>query len=159
MSANRPRTSGQQVRDLGRQLTALESEPAGPDRARQLAALARTAHDDRHLNLAMRAAAGSLADDPEAPAALLAAYDHGEGAGSGDDGEQHLSRLVDLRDLGGYLDHAGLRARAAERLATRAHEWVLDADPAERRYRLRTVESLADLEVADRIRTALETES
>lgn len=156
MSTHRPRTAGQQVRDLGRQLTAIEAEPAGPDRARQLAELARTAHDDRHVNLAMQAAAGSLADDSEAPAALLAAYDDGAGAGSGDDGEQRLSRLADLRDLGGYLDHAGLRAEAAARLATRAHQWVLDAAPTERRYRLRTVESLADVEVANDIRAALE---
>jgi len=151
MSTQRPRTAEQRVRDLRKELTTLQAEPPGQQRAVRLAELARIAHDDRLLNLAMTAATQCLDDDPQAPEVLVAAYRDADG-----DDEERLARLTDLRDLAGYLDRPDVRDAAADLLVERARTWVADADASERRYRLRTVESLASREVADTIRDTLE---
>lgn len=171
----RPQRADQRGRDLRKELATLRSEPPGADRARRLAEFTRIAHGERLLNLAMQAGALCLDDDPDAPSALVAAYapepsddpdvddaatDPTARGGTADGGprddEERLALLADLGDLARYLDRPDLGARAASLAAERAHAWVVAAEPSERRYRLRTVESLTSREVADTIRDALD---
>ncbi len=149
--SRRPVTPEQRSRDVQRELRSLEKEAASPDRAAELATLARAAHDDRQLNLAMRAAELCLADDPDAPSLLVAAYR------SARDGEAALETLADLRDLARYLDRPDILADADRRIEEAARAWVTAGDEGERRYRLRTVQSLTSEELADRLRDELGT--
>lgn len=150
MASNRkPVTPDQKSRDLQRELRSLEKEEPSPERAADLATLARAAHEDRQLNLAMRAAELCLEDDADAPALLIAAYE------AAVDGEDRLSAMTDLRDLARYLDRADIVATADDAIVKVARAWVTDGDDSERRYRLRTVQSLTTRELADDLRDEL----
>ncbi len=151
MATNRkPVTPEQRSRDLQREFRSLQNEDGGPQRARELATLARAAHEDRQLNLAMQAADQSLEDDPDAPRLLVEAY-HSTASG-----EAQLEELADLRDLARYLDRVDMRERAEEEFTQAAREWVQQGDDGERRYRLRTVQSLGGRELADTLRDELQ---
>lgn len=147
----KPVTPDQQIRDLRKQLKALQKEEPSPERAPRLAAFARTAHHARQLNMAMHTAQQSLDEDPDAPAELVAAYDLGEDA----DPEEALRSWSDLDDLGRYLGREDLREVADGHIRTLALAWVRGADEAEARHRLRTLTSMFDRAFADDIRDEL----
>ncbi len=149
-ASNKPVTPDQRVRDLRKEFRAFEKEEPGPDRAVRLASFTRTAHLERQLNMAMHTAQLCLSDDPQAPSLLVEAY----AADVGDE-EARLAALSDLSDLGRYLGRDDIAATAAELLREGAHGWVAEGTDSERRYRLRTVQSLTSPAVADDIRDAL----
>ncbi len=143
----RPVTPDRRVRDLRKEHQAVERDTPGPQRAARLAELTRAALDDRQVNMAMATATSCLEEDPDDPALLLAAF-------SDDtlDPEAQLAAFDALRDLARYIDRPDVHDEAAARLETVARAWVADADPGERRYRLRTVQSLTSRETADALR-------
>lgn len=149
-SSRKPVTPDQRSRDLRKDLKTVEKEEPGPDRAGRLADLARAAHDDRQLNMAMHAAELCLAEDPAAPELLVAAYRIDA------DGEEHLQALADLRDLARYLDRRDVIEIADSHLESAARDWVAAGDEGERRYRLRSVQSLTSRELADQLRDELD---
>ena len=149
-SSRKPVTPDQRSRDLRKELKALEKEDPGPDRAPRLADLARAAHDDRQLNMAMRAAELCLAEDPDAPSLLVAAYRIDA------EGEERLQSLADLRDLARYIDRSDVVDIADDHLESDARIWVAAGEPGERRYRLRSVQSLTSRELADQLRDELD---
>ncbi len=149
-ASNRPVTPDQRIRDLRKEFRGFDKEEAGPDRAERLAAFTRAAHLERQLNMAMHTAELCLSDDPDAPELLVAAYAADEG-----DEEARLASLSDLTDLGRYIGREDVAGTAAELLREGARAWVAAADEGERRYRLRTVQSLTSVEVADGIRDHL----
>ena len=149
-TGKRPVTPDQRLRDLRKEFRAFEDEEPGPARALRLARFTRAAHRDRHLNMAMHTAALCLEDDPDAPSLLVDAY------AEDDDLETRLDALGDLRDLGRYLQRPDLVTTADGMLRHTAEGWVAAGDAGERRYRLRTVQSLTSREVADEIRERLD---
>lgn len=149
-ASNKPVTPDQRVRDLRKEFRGFDKEEPGPDRAARLAAFTRAAHLDRQLNMAMHTAELCLGDDPEPPALLVAAY----AADVGDE-EARLAALSDLNDLGRYLGREDIATTADGLLREGAQAWVEAGSEGERRYRLRTVQSLTSREVADGIRDAL----
>jgi hypothetical protein len=148
-AGSKPVTPDQRVRDLRKDLRGFDHEDPGPQRAARLADFARAAHVDRQLNLSMHAAVLCLAEDPDAPELLVGAYS------TDDDPEERLSALNDLRELARYVDRADVASVADGLLLETARAWVTAADDGERRYRLRTVQSLTSREVADGIRDEL----
>lgn len=146
----KPIPPDQRIRELRKEQKAIEKEPPSPERAQRLAALARDAHDERQLNLAMHTAALCLEEDPSAPTLLIEAYLEGV-----DDGEDYLRTLLDLDDLGRYVSRPDLSEYARGEIDRRAYEWVAEADEAERRHRLRTLTSMFDRAFADDIRDRL----
>lgn len=151
MAPNRkPVTPDQKSRDLQRDYRALQKEDPSPERAESLATLARAAHVDRQLNLAMLAAQQCLDEDPSQPDLLVAAY------GTETPGEARLLELADLRDLARYLDRRDLVDLADRDFESAAREWVVAAEDGERRYRLRTVQSLGSRALADTLRDELD---
>jgi hypothetical protein len=152
-SSSKPVTPDQRIRDLRKEFRTLERDEAGPERAARLAAFTRAAHLERQLNMAMHTAVQCLEDDPDAPALLLAAYDPDDA-----DDEERLTSLSDLHDLARYLERPDITEVAMARLQETAQAWVLAGPESERRYRLRTVQSLTSSAVADRIRDQLDRE-
>jgi hypothetical protein len=143
----KPVSSEQRIRDLRKEFRSLDTESPGADRAERLAGFTRAAHDDRQLNMAMHAATLCLGDDPDAPALLVAAYTDPDAAP-----EAQLETYDGLRDLARYVDRPDVAAIAEQRLAAVAREWVATAEPSERRYRLRTIQSLTSRATADALR-------
>jgi hypothetical protein len=148
-SRYKPVTPDQRLRDLRKEFKGFDNEEPGAERAARLAAFTRAAHTERQLNMAMQAAAMCLEDDPEDPALLLAAYENDE------DPEDRLRALDDLRDLARYIDRADVGEHAERELLAQSRAWVKAGDEAERRHRLRTVQSVMSREVADQIRDEL----
>lgn len=141
------------IRDLRKEFKRLQTkEEPGPERAELLAAFTRAAHEERQLNMVMHTANQCLEEDPDPPALLIAAYLPPGLA----DPEERLRTLIDLRDLGRYVDHEGLRDFAAERLDDEARTWVREANEQERKHRLRTLTSMVDQRFADQIRDEIE---
>ena len=149
----KPVTPDQRIRDLRKEFRGFDREEPGPDRAARLAGFTRAAHDERQLNMAMHTATLCLADDPDAPDLLVAAY-----AEADETLEERMYALSDLRDLGRYIDRADIESTAGSLLRACAEAFVAEADPSEQRYRLRTVQSAISREVADEIRDALRAE-
>ena len=147
----KPVTPEQRGRELARELRALEQEEPGPERAHRLASFVRSAQEHRSLNLAMHAAELCLADDPDAPAALLDAYVDEQA-----DLEEQLRALQDLRDLAGYVGRGDLDALADERLLAAARTWLADATEVERRHRLRRLTSILGRARVDDLRDELD---
>ncbi|MCC5946977.1 MAG: hypothetical protein JJT89_00860 [Nitriliruptoraceae bacterium] len=143
-------TPEQKLRDLAKDFRTLEREDPSPDRAQRLADLTRTAGDARQVNLAMQAATRCLEDDPAPPTMLLAAYTEAD-----EDLESRLDALADLVDLARYIEQPELGTRAQEHLEATARAWVASGDEGERRYRLRTVQSVVSREFADTVRDEL----
>jgi len=150
-ASSKPVTPDQRIRDLRKEFRSFDGEEPGPDRGARLAGFTRAAHLERQLNMAMHTAALCLDDDPDAPALLLAAYAADEG-----DEEARLAALSDLVDLARYLDRPEVKDAAMELLREGALAWVVAGEEGERRYRLRTVQSLTSVAVADEIRDELD---
>jgi hypothetical protein len=147
----KPVTPDRRVRDLRKEYQAVGRDEPGPARAVRLAELTRAALDDRQVNMAMQAATRCLDEDPDAPALLLAAF-----TDPALDPPAQLEAFDALRDLARYVDRADLGELAAARLESVARAWVAQADPGERRYRLRTVQSLTSRATADALRAEFE---
>jgi len=150
-ASSKPVTPDQRVRDLRKEFRSFDSEEPGPDRAARLAGFTRAAHLERQLNMAMHTATLCLEEDPDAPALLLAAYAADDG-----DAEARLAALSDLHDLARYLDRPDVGEVSMSLLREGALDWVLAADEGERRYRLRTVQSLTSAAITDGIRDELD---
>lgn len=146
-SRSRPVTPDQKIRDLRKEFRALEAEEPSADRSTRLADFTRSAATERQLNLAMQTAERCLADDPDPPQLLLSAFDRPD-----EDTESRLDALADLRDLASYLGREDVVATVKEHMTERARAWTAEADEGERRYRLRTIQSLVSPEVADLLR-------
>lgn len=148
----KPVTPDQRIRELRKEFKHLETkvEP-GPERAEQLAAFTRAAHDERQLNMAMHTAARCIDEDPDAPDLLVAAYLPDDLT----DPEERLRALVDLQDLARYVDVAELRRFTEEHIDDEARAWVRAGSDAEQRHRLRTLGSMIDPSFADEIRDEL----
>lgn len=138
------------IRELRKDFKSLRKEDPSPDRAERLAEFTRQAHEVRQLNMSMHTAAMCLEDDPDAPRLLIAAYE------VGDDPEERLRAMVDLEDLGRYIDRPDLVEHARGRIDTDARAWVRDGDEAEQRARLRTLASMRDRAFADTIRDEIQ---
>lgn len=139
------------IRDLRRQLKALDKEPPSVERAERLATFARAAHADRQLNMAMHTAQLCLDEDPDAPALLLAAYQ----PSSDTDPEDALRTWADLRDLARYVSRDDLREVATTRIRDTAVDWLREADESEARHRVRRLASMFDRAFADDIADAV----
>lgn len=143
----RPVTPDRRVRDLRKEFQAVERNEPGPQRAVRFADLTRAALDDRQVNMAMQAATHCLDEDPDDPSLLLAAF-----TDDTLDPEAQLAAFDALRDLARYVARPDVGELASAQLETVARAWVADADPGERRYRLRTVQSLTSRATADALR-------
>jgi hypothetical protein len=141
----KPVPPDERIRQLRKELKALQKEEPSPERAERLAAFARAAHEERQLNMAMHTAQLCLDEDPDDPALLLAAYEPGEDA----DPEEVIRGWADLQDLARYVDRADVKETADARVREAAIAWLRDADDAERRHRSRTLTSLFDRAFAD----------
>ena len=150
-ASSKPVTPDQRIRELRKDFRSFDSEEPGPARAARLATFTRAAHSERQLNMAMHTAGLCLEDDPDAPTLLVDAY-----AADDDDAEARLAALSDLADLGRYLGRDDVAEQAATLLRDGARAWVAAASEGERRYRLRTVQSLTSREVADELRDELD---
>lgn len=141
----KPVSPDDRIRELRKELKALQKEEPSPERAERLAAFARAAHEDRQLNMAMHTAQLCLDEDPAAPALLLAAYEPSDD----DDPEEVIRGWADLQDLARYVDRSDVKATADQRVREAAIAWLRDADEPERRHRSRTLASVFDRAFAD----------
>lgn len=146
----KPIPPDERIRQLRKELKALQKEEPSPERAERLAAFARAAHEERQLNMAMHTAQLCLDEDPDAPALLLAAYEPGED----EDREEMLRTWSDLQDLARYVNREDVKQVATEHIHETATAWIADADEAETRHRLRTLTSMFDRAFADAIHDA-----
>lgn len=143
---------GQRIRELRKEMRRLDTkEEPGPERAALLAGLVKAAHEERQLNMAMHAASLCIDEDPDPPSLLIDAYVTDDLL----DPEERLRTLVDLQDLGRYVDNSDLRAYVDDRLGAEARAWVRDGNEQERRHRLRTLTSMLGRDEADAIRDEL----
>lgn len=133
------------VRDLRKELKELEKEEPSGARAERLADFTRRAHDERALNKAMHAAQLCLAEDPRAPALLVAAYTRDEAT------EDLLRSLSELANLGRWLGRDDLVTIASNRAQTLATAWLDETGGGERRRRLRALDSMFGDEMARRL--------
>lgn len=141
------------IRDLRKEFKRLQTkEEPGPERAELLAAFTRSAHLERHLNMAMHTATQCLEEDPDAPDLLVAAYLPPDLK----DPEERLRTLVDLRDLARYVDHEGLQTFVDDHVHDEARAWAREATDQERKHRLRALTSMFSQAFADQIRDELE---
>lgn len=141
----KPVSPDDRIRELRKELKALQKEEPSPERAERLAAFARAAHEDRQLNMAMHTAQLCLDEDPAAPTLLLAAYEPSDD----DDPEEVIRGWADLQDLARYVDRSDVKATADQRVREAAIAWLRDADEPERRHRSRTLASVFDRAFAD----------
>lgn len=146
----KPVSPDDRIRELRKELKALQKEDPSPERAERLATFARAAHAERQLNMAMHTAQLCLEEDPDAPTLLLAAYEPGEQ----DDPEEVIRGWADLQDLARYVDRPDVKATADDRVREAAITWLRGADDAERRHRTRTLASMYDRAFADDIADA-----
>lgn len=146
-------TPEQRLRDLRKAFKRIQQGEGtpGPERAAELAAFVKAAHDERQLNMAMYAAQRCLDEDPDPPSLLIAAYEPTDP----EDLEERLRALTDLADLARYVQADRLRAYTAEVIPEVAERWVREGDEPARRHRLRTLTSMFDRAFADDIRDRL----
>lgn len=151
----KPVTPDQRIRDLRKEFRSFQrggDEEAGPELARRLAAFTRAAHDERQLNMAMHTAQLCLEEDPDAPAMLIEAYVDEDLA----DPEERLRALIDLRDLGRYVEREDVTSYADGHIHSEAEGWVREGDEAAQRHRLRILTSMFDRSFADGIRDRIQ---
>lgn len=146
----KPVTPDQRIRELRKEFRALQKEEPSTERAAKLAEFTRSAHAERHLNMAMHTAALCLDEDPDAPDLLVNAY-----VEAVEDPEERLRAFVDLKDLARYVDRPDLVELSDDRIASEARSWVRAGDETEQRHRLRTLTSMISREFADTIRDEL----
>lgn len=145
MANNKPVVPDADIRALRKDHKAL-MKAAGEDRAEDLAVFARRAHVMRQINMAMHTGQLALDEDPHAPDLLVDAY---LGDRDRDDEEQGLHDLLDLVDIGRWLDRDDIANLATERFDRAAEAFIREASEAEARHRLRLLTSMRDRAYAD----------
>lgn len=148
---NKPVIPDADIRELRKDYKAL-MKAKGEDRAEDLAKFARRAHVMRQLNMTMHTGQLALDEDPDAPDLLVAAY---QGDRDVEDVEQGLRDLLDLVDLGRWLERDDIADMANENFDTDARAWINQASEAESRHRLRTLTAMKDRAYADNLRDTL----
>lgn len=119
---------------------------AGKERLERLAEFVREAHDERLINMVLHAAPILLDEDPKSPKRLVDAY-----LGS-DDIESVLEGVKELESLAGWIGREDISTLARETATELAPKWVAEADPGERRRRLRDLGSWFGRAFADDVR-------
>lgn len=146
----KPVDPAKRLRDLRKEFKAIQQDkletPPGPERARELAAFVRRAHDQRQLNFVMHAAPLALEQDPDAPQVLVSAYTETA------DPEERLRAIAELGNLGRWIGNSELERIAEELSREQAPAWVAAAEGSERRRRLRDLGSIFDRAFADDVR-------
>lgn len=145
--ANKPVVPDADLRELRKDYKELSKADASPEHAAELAAFTRRAHLMRQLNMAMHMGQQALDEDPADPDLLVAAY-----LVDRDDDEEALRDLLDLADMGRYLDREDVATLANDRFDEAAVAWVQGADEGDARHRLRTLASMKDRAYADDVR-------
>lgn len=125
----------------------MKAEPG--ERAAEMAVFARRAHVMRQINMAMQTGQLALDEDADAPDLLVDAY---LGDRDVDDPEQGLHDLLDLVDIGRWLDRDDIVDLATEKFDEAALVFVRDASEGEARHRLRLLTSMKDRAYADGVR-------
>lgn len=151
MATNKPVVPDADIRALRKDYKAL-MKAEGEERAEDLAKFARRAHVMRQLNMAMHTGQLCLDEDPDAPDLLVAAY---LGDRDTEDVEQGLRDLLDLVDIGRWLDRDDIAELAGAQFDEDARAWIAGASDAEARHRLRTLTAMKDRAYADRLRDEL----
>lgn len=151
MATNKPVVPDADIRALRKDYKAL-MKAEGEERAEDLAKFARRAHVMRQLNMAMHTGQLALDEDPDDPDLLVEAYLADRDV---QDVEQGLRDLLDLVDIGRWLERDDIADLASARFDEDARAWVRDASDAEARHRLRTLTSMKDRAYADAIRDEL----
>lgn len=140
---------GRERRRQADQLKALLKDPAGPERAERLAALARTFHEGREINLALDTAQQCIADGAGDVSPLVAAYTCHDRA------DLRIEDLAMLASLGRWLEHAELAARVRREAYAHAVTWCAAVDGRERERRLDVLRRRFDDDLADRVDLAV----
>ncbi|HKJ56977.1 MAG TPA: hypothetical protein VJ978_13425 [Nitriliruptoraceae bacterium] len=148
---NKPVIPDADIRELRKDYKAL-MKAEGEERADELAKFARRAHVMRQINMAMHTGQLALDEDPDAPDLLVGAY---LGDQDTEDTEQGLHDLLDLVDIGRWLDRDDIADLATQRFDTHARDWVSGANAAEARHRLRLLAGMKDRGYADSLRDEL----
>ena len=151
MATNKPVVPDADIRALRKDYKAL-MKAEGEERAEDLAKFARRAHVMRQLNMAMHTGQLALDEDPDAPDLLVDAYMADRDV---QDVEQGLRDLLDLVDIGRWLERDDIADLASTRFDEDARAWVRGASDAEARHRLRTLTAMKDRVYADRLRDEL----
>lgn len=151
MATNKPVVPDADIRALRKDYKAL-MKAEGEERAEDLAKFARRAHVMRQLNMAMHTGQLALDEDPDAPDLLVGAYMADRDV---QDVEQGLRDLLDLVDIGRWLERDDIADLASTRFDEDARAWVRGATDAEARHRLRTLTAMKDRAYADRLRDEL----
>lgn len=140
---------GRDRRKRREHMKALLKESPGPERARQLAELARELHDNRELNLAMDTGRLAIEDADGSVMPLVAAYVRHERA------DHTIEDLAMLADLGRWLDSGPLTTLVRTMAFERGLDWCGCTDGRERERRIDTVRRRFDDHLADEIDLAL----
>ena len=149
MANRKPVVPDADIRELRKDYKALMKAEPSPEHAAELAVFVRHAHEMRQLNMAMHTGRMCLDEDPDDPTLLVDAY-----VVDRDEDEEALRDLLDLADIGRYLDRDDIRTMADERFDTLARDWIRNASETEQRHRLRTLTSMKDRAYADALRDA-----
>lgn len=131
-------------------LKVLQRQPAGADRARQLAQLARELHDNREINLALDAARIALEDTDGDPAVLVEVY-----TSAHQRADLQIDDLSMLASLGQWLQDDRLCRMVRAQALDAATRWCGAVDGRERERRLDTLRRRFDDDLADQIDVAL----
>lgn len=149
MANRKPVVPDADIRELRKDHKALLKAEPSPDRAADLASFVRRAHEMRQLNMAMHMGQLCLDEDPNDPDLLVGAY-----LVDREDDEEALRDLLDLADLGRYLDRDDVVTLADDRFDAEAADWIRGSSDAEQRHRLRILTAMKDRAYADDLRDA-----
>lgn len=149
MANRKPVVPDADIRELRKDYKALMKAEPSAEHAADLAPFVRRAHEMRQLNMAMHTGQMCLDEDPSDPDLLVAAY-----LVDREEVEEGLRDLIDLADLGRYLDRDDVVALANERFDDAAAGWIRDANESEQRHRLRILTAMRDRAYADDLRDA-----
>lgn len=149
MANRKPVVPDADIRDLRKDHKALLKDEPSPERAADLAAFVRRAHEMRQLNMAMHMGQLCLDEDPDDPDLLVGAY-----LVDRDEEEEGLRDLIDLADLGRYLERPDIVTLADDRFDVAAAAWIAGTNDAEQRHRLRILTAMKSRAYADNLRDA-----
>ncbi len=149
MANRKPVVPDADIRELRKDYKALMKAEPSAEHAADLAPFVRRAHEMRQLNMAMHTGQMCLDEDPSDPDLLVGAY-----LVDREDDEEGLRDLLDLVDIGRYLERDDVVTLADERFDAAAATWVRTATEGEQRHRLRILTAMKDRAYADDLRDA-----
>lgn len=149
MANRKPVVPDADIRELRKDYKALMKAEPSAEHAAELAPFVRRAHEMRQLNMAMHTGQMCLDEDPSDPDLLVEAY-----LVDREEVEEGLRDLLDLTDIGRYLERDDVVSLADDRFDTAAADWIRTANEAEQRRRLRTLTAMKDRAYADGLRDA-----